>query len=257
MCPSDRRASAWAAPWRALRDWVAGPPATFPTLAPLHVTPAAPAPEPAPLALVNGLLIDGTDAKPVADAIVLIQDGRIQRVGSGDRGTIPTGCQVIDVRGASILPGLINAQVHYAYDIARLRRWAQAGVTTVRELGVITPAESLEQRYLLRDNSWIEPQLARIVATSLIITIPKGYGFLYVTSPEEARRAALRAIDQGAEQIKFAFENYRFPMCRWPLLPLEPARALVQAALHGALRKIRDLGLTLLSVERRGAPERS
>jgi imidazolonepropionase-like amidohydrolase len=238
MCRTDRPGAFWAERWRALRARVGCPQPTVPVVAPLAVRPATPGAPPAPLALVNGLLIDGTGAAPVANASVLIQDGRIQRVEAGDRGAIPAGGQVIDVRGATILPGLINAHVHYAYDIARLKTWAQAGVTTVRELGVIVPGESLEQRYILRDNSWVDPQITRIVAASLIISTPKGYGFLFVTSPEEARRVALQALDDGAEQIKFAFENYRFPLNRWPMLPLAPARALVRAAHERGVRAL-------------------
>ena len=33
------------------------------------------------VALVNGTLIDGTGADPVADAVVLVRDGRIAAVG--------------------------------------------------------------------------------------------------------------------------------------------------------------------------------
>jgi|APCry1669189070_1035195.scaffolds.fasta_scaffold00235_10 imidazolonepropionase-like amidohydrolase len=207
-----------------------GPPATVPAVAPLDVTPAVPAPVPAALALVNGLLIDGSGAAPVADAVVLIRDGRFEAAGPRGQVTIPPEYKVIDVQGATILPGLINAHVHYAYDVARLKTWAYAGVTTVREMGVIVPGESLDKRYMLRDNSRIDPYLARIVAVSLIVSPPKGYGYLYETSPEDARKVALKAIGEGAELIKLVFADYRIPFEHWPLLPLEDAKALVQAA---------------------------
>jgi imidazolonepropionase-like amidohydrolase len=78
------------------------------------------------------LLIDGTGDAPVSNAVVLVKDGRIQAAGSHADVIVPPEYQMVDVQGATVLPGLINAHVHHAYDIQRLKTWAQAGVTTVR-----------------------------------------------------------------------------------------------------------------------------
>lgn len=189
-----------------------------------------------PLALVNGLLIDGTGANPVSNAVVLVRDGKIQSVGRPPQVSIPPEYPMLDVQGAAILPGLINAHIHGAYDIQRLMTWAQAGVTTVREMGLPTPGLSLSERYQLRDRSRNDPQIARIVAASLNFSGPGGYGQVYVNSPADARTQALSAIDAGAEIIKFSFEDYRPLFTFWPRLPLPDAKALVNAAHERGVR---------------------
>src|SRR5512136_1683919 len=63
----------------------------------------------ATLAIVNGTLIDGTGAQPVPDAVILIAGDKILAVGSRRTLAVPAGARKLDVGGASILPGFINA----------------------------------------------------------------------------------------------------------------------------------------------------
>ena len=53
----------------------------------------------ATLALVNGLLIDGTGAEPLQQVALVIQDGRIAALGPQAEVAIPAGARVIDVHG--------------------------------------------------------------------------------------------------------------------------------------------------------------
>jgi hypothetical protein len=50
------------------------------------------------LALVNATLIDGTGAAPLADAVVVIRNGRIYGIGARAAVQIPEGAQIIDVK---------------------------------------------------------------------------------------------------------------------------------------------------------------
>ncbi len=100
-----------------------------PTVAALPTVP------PATLVLVGGTLIDGAGAAPVADAVLVIAGDRITAVGPRAQVAVPAAERVIDVQGATILPGFINAHVHNCLDTSLLVKWAQAGVTTVRDLG--------------------------------------------------------------------------------------------------------------------------
>ena len=63
-------------------------------------------------AIAGGRLIDGTGADPVADALVLIEDGRIAYAGPASGRSLPLGAEVIDAAGASVLPGLMDVHVH-------------------------------------------------------------------------------------------------------------------------------------------------
>ncbi len=52
-----------------------------------------------PIAIVGGLLIDGTGAQPRWDQTVLIQGDRITQIGPSDSVTVPAGVDVIWVLG--------------------------------------------------------------------------------------------------------------------------------------------------------------
>ena len=57
-------------------------------------------------------LIDGGGGAPVADSVVVVEDGRILAVG-GPGTPVPAGATVIDVAGKWLIPGLIDAHVHF------------------------------------------------------------------------------------------------------------------------------------------------
>src|SRR5450759_812780 len=65
------------------------------------------------LILAHATLIDCVKPEPVADASVLIEDGRIQQILGG--GALPAesqDVQVIDLKGAYLLPGLWDVHIH-------------------------------------------------------------------------------------------------------------------------------------------------
>ena len=62
-------------------------------------------------ALVGATLIDGTGRAPVADATVVMRDGKIVCAG---RCAVPAGARRTDVRGKYIIPGLVDGHVHYS-----------------------------------------------------------------------------------------------------------------------------------------------
>ncbi len=66
------------------------------------------------LVIRGGTLIDGTGAAPVADAVVVLRGGRIAAVGKAGTVQAPAGARVIDARGKWIIPGLVDAHVHYS-----------------------------------------------------------------------------------------------------------------------------------------------
>ncbi len=192
-----------------------------PTLDP---TPAVPA-----LALVNGVLIDGTGAAPVPDAVLVIQGNRIAAAGPRSEVTIPAGATIMDVGGATILPGFINAHVHFAYNEENLAAWAQGGVTTVRDEGIIS-TEPITGLLALRDTTGQNPRLARLVSAGYMMTVPNGYGELFVSTPEEARQKTLDEIGWGVDLIKVSLEDGYAGRSGLPKLTDEELLAIVTAA---------------------------
>lgn len=64
----------------------------------------------------NGQLVDGRGGTPVSDATVIIQDGRITFAGPTARAPqIPPIAKVIDAKGGTIMPGLVEAHFHSTY----------------------------------------------------------------------------------------------------------------------------------------------
>jgi imidazolonepropionase-like amidohydrolase len=187
--------------------------------------------EPRCLVLSGGRLVDGTGAPPLADAAVVIRGDRIIAVGRMGGVEVPPSATVIDVRGATVLPGVINAHVHSGYRESRLEAWALEGVTTVRDL--CGPAE-----YALVDTLALDPGLARVVAAGPFVTVPNGYpvvpwgatNVVTVRGAEQARAAVNQLIDQGADVIKIALESGGDFGQVIPTLSLEEATAAVEAA---------------------------
>ncbi len=104
-----------------------------------------------------GRLIDGTGAAPLTSAVVVIEGDRIVAVGAGL--AVPEGATVIDLGGATVLPGLIDCHTHLTMQIgetggdyyktlatvssldrailapAHAKATLDAGFTTVRDVG--------------------------------------------------------------------------------------------------------------------------
>ncbi len=181
------------------------------------------------LVLVNGTLIDGTGSASILNAVLVIQGERIQAVGPKERIKIPRGAKVIDVEGATILPGFINAHVHFAFDEQKLQAWAQGGVTTVRDEGIIT-SSGLDKSMAWRDESNRDPQSARLVSAGYMMTVPNGYGESFVSSPEEARQKVFEEMDGGADLIKISMEDGYAGRSGLPKLTDEEIAAIIAAA---------------------------
>jgi imidazolonepropionase-like amidohydrolase len=64
--------------------------------------------------VLGGTLIDGTGAAPVPDAAVVIEGERVAAAGPRQAVSWPGDAEVIDVRGRTVIPGLIDAHDHLA-----------------------------------------------------------------------------------------------------------------------------------------------
>jgi imidazolonepropionase-like amidohydrolase len=76
--------------------------------------PAAFAQPAATRALVGATLVDGRGGPVVPNASVVIRDGRIACAGARTACPPPAGAEIVDVSGRWIIPGLVDAHVHYS-----------------------------------------------------------------------------------------------------------------------------------------------
>lgn len=79
----------------------------------LLAAPAALAGAPDALVLLNGNIHTGVPAGPRAEAVITV-DGRIVHVGTSDeaRRHAPADARIVDLKGATVLPGLADAHAH-------------------------------------------------------------------------------------------------------------------------------------------------
>ena len=105
-------------------------------------------------AIKAGLLIDGHGGDAIEDAVVLVEGKTITAVGPAATVKIPTGAEITDASGKTVMPGLIDTHVHimatsasleqqlftpkavsYFQAAENLKRTLRAGFTTVRDAG--------------------------------------------------------------------------------------------------------------------------
>ncbi len=69
-------------------------------------------PAPRTFAVRAGRLFDSKTGRTLTKQVVLISGDRITEVGAEGQVRIPAGAQIIDLRGATVLPGLVDAHTH-------------------------------------------------------------------------------------------------------------------------------------------------
>ena len=164
------------------------------------------------VAIVGGTLIDGTGRAPLEDAAVVILNGRIQAVGKRGEVTIPQGAEVIDAKGKSILPGLIDGHCHYRDWMGEV--YLAYGVVTCPNISNNPVEWIIAQREGVKNGSIRGP---RVWASANIIDgpPPEGTGTLrrqrtsiIVDSEDEARKAVRDLVEKGVDGIKL-FERLK------------------------------------------------
>ena len=103
-------------------------------------------------------LVDVEKGIVLPDQTVIINDGLIQAVGPRAELSAPEGTHVIDGRGLYLMPGLVDAHVHY-FDSAVFGRVLIAnGVLLVRDMGQPTE-QALKLRDSLNRGEMIGPEM--------------------------------------------------------------------------------------------------
>ena len=226
------------------------------------------------IVLRGATLIDGTGAPPVADATIVVQDGRIESIAVGSRGPWPSSHQVIDAAGLTVLPGLIDCHDHLAfhgYELASrwglsepsstrslrtarvIERTLEAGYTTVRDAGGL----DVGFRLAIEDGLIRGPRLLTAIAIVSPVggigdrVSPSGHECLVPPDPalpgsvangvEDVRRVVRTMIRAGADVIKCATTGGASSRAghgpRDPAFDRDEMRALVDES-HAQGRKV-------------------
>ena len=162
------------------------------------------------LALTHVTLIDGTGGAPKTDQAILIRNGRIAEAGPAGLVRIPDGVRTMDLKGHTVIPGLVGMHNHLFYTAAGGRAaqmsytgprlYLASGVTTIRTAGGRSPYAEINLRHNINLGRVPGP---RIHLTAPYLTGEPGGGSMnVVTSPDEARRFVAYWASEGATWIK-------------------------------------------------------
>jgi len=191
-----------------------------------------------PLTVIRaGSLIDGRGDTEKKNQVIFVRGNRIEKI-MGSDATIPADATVIDLGGATVLPGLIDAHTHIflwgeepakgGYDANILkagialraaratyacRRALEQGFTTLRDVETEGAGYGdVEIREAIEEGTIPGPRLfcsTRGISTTAgynlegyapELAMPKGVQI--IDGPVEARRATREQLDHGADWIK-------------------------------------------------------
>jgi imidazolonepropionase-like amidohydrolase len=187
----------------------------------------------APIAIVGGLIIDGTERDPIEPGILIIEGGRLAAVGEARHMSLPRGARRIDAAGKVLTPGLIDAHMHFFGSRSPdPREWVleppmlncvravsdawkilDVGITTIRDLG---SRNSIALRNAVSEGAILGP---RVVAAGLGLSQTCGHGDVHqlpkawvcdgtmmavvCDGVDAVRRVVREQLREGADLIKF------------------------------------------------------
>ena len=162
------------------------------------------------IALTHVKVIDGTGAAARNDQTVVIENGRITAVGPSSSVRAPSGAQVVDLTGHTVIPGIVGLHDHLYYTAAggrsaqltfsAPRLYLGSGVTTVRTTGSRAPYAEINLKAEVERNRTPGP---RIHITAPYITGGNGNTTMtLLQTPEQARRFVAYWAQEGATWLK-------------------------------------------------------
>src|SRR5688572_11619149 len=162
------------------------------------------------IALTHVKVIDGTGAAARNDQTVVIENGRITAVGPSSSVRAPSGAQVVDFTGHTVIPGIVGLHDHLYYTAAggrsaqltfsAPRLYLGSGVTTVRTTGSRAPYAEINLKAEVERNRTPGP---RIHITAPYITGGNSNTTMtLLQTPEQARRFVAYWAQEGATWLK-------------------------------------------------------
>ena len=163
-----------------------------------------------PLVVLTGVtVIDGTGAPAREDQTIVLRDGRIESVGARGKIAIPVSARVLDLKGHTVIPGLVGLHEHtYFGGISRpspmlhsALLYLAAGVTTAMTAGSMLPYDELNMKRMIDAGELPGP---RLHIAGPYLTGPRNVpgAFRIIESVEDANRVVSYWADEGATWFK-------------------------------------------------------
>jgi hypothetical protein len=156
------------------------------------------------VALTHVRVIDGSGQPVKDDQTVIIEGDRITAVGAADSVTVPGGAKVLDLRGRTVLPGLVGMHDHLFYQMGSqvavraaesfAMLYLASGVTTIRTAGAFDLASELRIKRLI--DAGDQPGPTIYVSSPYLNTVPDA------SDPARSAGQVAAWADQGATSFK-------------------------------------------------------
>ena len=152
-------------------------------------------------AITSVAIVDVENGTVLPDQTVLVAGDQIEKVGPRSEVSVPQGSRSIDGRGLYLMPGLVDAHVHYFDPPVFGRLMIANGVVLVRDMGMPTDT-ILKLRDQLNRGETLGPEM---IATGAILDgsppliPPISIG---LETPEEGRAAVIEQAEAGVDMIK-------------------------------------------------------
>jgi Imidazolonepropionase and related amidohydrolases len=152
------------------------------------------------IAIVGATLIDGRGGPPILDSVVLVRGERIEAVGTRSSVKLPPEAELIDAKGLTLLPGLIDSHFHIDGDDPLPALYLSHGITSLRD-----PGQWIEAYDAARKAPAPVPRL--FLCGPHLDSPPPAYpaDSYIVRDADETRLAVNRFVDDGASAIKVYF----------------------------------------------------
>ncbi|HEX8853601.1 MAG TPA: hypothetical protein VF754_08950, partial [Pyrinomonadaceae bacterium] len=156
------------------------------------------------VALTNARIITMRGDEVIERGTVLVEDNRVKAVGA--RVQIPSGARQIDMRGKTIMPGIVDVHAHMGYntlDIIPERQWPYFanlafGVTTTHDPSASTQLV-FAQSEMVKAGAMVGP---RVFSTGYILYGAENPEKAVINSYDDARAHLARLKAVGAFSVK-------------------------------------------------------
>jgi imidazolonepropionase-like amidohydrolase len=220
-----------------------------------------------------GRLIDTDTGTVLSDQVVLIRDGKIEKVGRQKDVEIPSNAKIIDLGKMTVLPGLIDCHTHLAdgahdsepmaqfrktgaqvalESVPNARAMLESGFTTVRDVGTYRALGDVALRDAINRGDIIGPHMfvagayltitggaGALTGLAPDITLPWDLHYGEANSPWEVRKVIRQLAHDGVDHIKLLSSGAVLTHGSNPHsqeFTLEELQAAVDEASHFGLR---------------------
>lgn len=179
-----------------------------------------------PILVLNHVrVIDGTGTTAKEDQAVIIANGKVQSIGPAASLQPPSGAQLLDRPGYTVIPGLVGMHNHLYYTasfatqvgphgelaepglilaelpFSAVRLYLAAGVTTMRTTGSVEPYTDLKVKQRIDANRMPGPSID--ITAPYLEGSPTRFAQMHeLTGPDDTRRLVDYWVAEGATSFK-------------------------------------------------------